>query len=212
MIKKNFLTGLLVLIPLILTFWVLFSLIKFLDQVLFLLPETLRPDYVLGTEVFGFGVILTFIIILITGIIANNFFGKKIISLYEVLLNRLPFVKSIYKSIKQVSDTLLSSSGDAFSKAVLIEFPNAGTYTFAFVTGVPNVQIAKYLKGKFVNVYVPTTPNPTSGYTLIVPTKKIIEIDLSVDQVLKYVISMGVSTSDEQFVKKNKKRKKVENK
>ena len=132
MIKKNFLTGLLVLIPLILTFWVLFSLIKFLDQILFLLPETLRPDYILGTEVFGFGVILTFIIILVTGIIANNFFGKKIINLYEVILDRLPFVKSVYKSIKQVSDTLLSGSGDAFSKAVLIEFPIAGTYTFAF--------------------------------------------------------------------------------
>ena len=192
MIKKNFLTGLLVLIPLILTFWVLFSLIKFLDQILFLLPETLRPDYVLGTEVFGFGVILTFIIILVTGIIANNFFGKKIISLYEVLLNRLPFVKSIYKSIKQVSDTLLSSSGEAFSKAVLIEFPIAGTYTFAFITGEPDEIITKDIKGEYVNVYVPTTPNPTSGYTLMVPKNKVVELDISVDQVLKYVISMGV--------------------
>ena len=113
MIKKNFLTGLLVLIPLILTFWVLFSLIKFLDQILFLLPETLRPDYILGTEVFGFGVILTFIIILITGLIANNFFGKKIISLYELFLNRLPFVKSIYKSI---TSFLFSKKNNNFFK------------------------------------------------------------------------------------------------
>ena len=202
MIKKNFITGLLVLIPLILTFWVLFSLIKFLDQVLFLLPETLRPDYILGIEVFGFGVILTFIIILLTGIIANNFFGKKIITLYEVLLNRLPFVKSVYKSIKQVSDTLLSSSGNAFTKAVLIEFPISGTYTFAFITGEPDQVLTKNLKGKYLNVYVPTTPNPTSGYTLMVPRNKVDELDIGVDQVLKYVISMGVVPGDKKLKQK----------
>ncbi|MDC0182720.1 DUF502 domain-containing protein [Nitrosomonadales bacterium] len=200
--KKNFITGLLVLIPLILTFWVLFSLIKFLDQVLFLLPETLRPDYILGIEVFGFGVILTFIIILLTGIIANNFFGKKIITLYEVLLNKLPFVKSIYKSIKQVSDTLLSSSGNAFTKAVLIEFPISGTYTFAFITGEPDQILTKNLKGKYLNVYVPTTPNPTSGYTLMVPRDKVVELDIGVDQVLKYVISMGVVPGDKKLKQK----------
>ncbi|MFL2980421.1 MAG: DUF502 domain-containing protein [Methylophilaceae bacterium] len=200
--KKNFITGLLVLIPLILTFWVLFSLIKFLDQVLFLLPETLRPDYILGIEVFGFGVILTFIIILLTGIIANNFFGKKIITLYEVLLNRLPFVKSVYKSIKQVSDTLLSSSGNAFTKAVLIEFPISGTYTFAFITGEPDQVLTKNLKGKYLNVYVPTTPNPTSGYTLMVPRNKVVELDIGVDQVLKYVISMGVVPGDKKLKQK----------
>ena len=202
MITKNFITGLLVLIPLILTFWVLFSLIKFLDQVLFLLPETLRPDYILGIEVFGFGVILTFIIILLTGIIANNFFGKKIITLYEVLLNRLPFVKSVYKSIKQVSDTLLSSSGNAFTKAVLIEFPISGTYTFAFITGEPDQVLTKNLKGKYLNVYVPTTPNPTSGYTLMVPRNKVVELDIGVDQVLKYVISMGVVPGDKKLKQK----------
>ena len=202
MIKKNFITGLLVLIPLILTFWVLFSLIKFLDQVLFLLPETLRPDYILGIEVFGFGVILTFIIILLTGIIANNIFGKKIITLYEVLLNRLPFVKSVYKSIKQVSDTLLSSSGNAFTKAVLIEFPISGTYTFAFITGEPDQVLTKNLKGKYLNVYVPTTPNPTSGYTLMVPRNKVVELDIGVDQVLKYVISMGVVPGDKKLKQK----------
>tara|TARA_X000000368_G_C23036512_1_gene714799 strand:- start:211 stop:822 length:612 start_codon:yes stop_codon:yes gene_type:complete len=202
MIKKNFITGLLVLIPLILTFWVLFSLIKFLDQILFLFPETLRPDYLLGTEVFGFGVILTFIIILVTGIIANNFFGKKIITLYEVILNRLPFVKSVYKSIKQVSDTLLSSSGNAFTKAVLIEFPISGTYTFAFITGEPDQVLTKNLKGKYLNVYVPTTPNPTSGYTLMVPRDKVVELDIGVDQVLKYVISMGVVPSDKKLKQK----------
>ncbi|MDG2252416.1 MAG: DUF502 domain-containing protein [Methylophilaceae bacterium] len=192
MIKKNFLTGLLVLIPIILTVWLLGTLISFLDQIILLLPETVRPSNIIGTPVIGFGVIMTFLIILFTGFLANNFFGKKIILLYENLVNRLPFVKTIYGGIKQVSDTLLSNSGNAFTKAVLIEFPMAGTYSFAFITGEPNEEIDKNLKGKFVNVYVPTTPNPTSGYTLIVPKNKVIDLDISVDQVLKYVISMGV--------------------
>ena len=208
MLKKNILTGLLVLIPIVLTLWVLVTLTQFLDQVLLFLPKEVQPDFFFGGAIPGYGVIVTLIVVFLTGVIANNFFGKKIITIYEYVLNKVPVISSIYKGIKQVSDTLLSNSGQAFSKAVLIEFPNAGTYTFAFVTGVPNDQIAKYLKGKFVNVYVPTTPNPTSGYTLIVPTKKIIEIDLSVDQVLKYVISMGVSTTDKEFIKNNKKKRK----
>jgi len=208
MLKKNILTGLLVLIPIVLTLWVLVTLTQFLDQVLLFLPKEVEPDFFFGGAIPGYGVIVTLIVVFLTGVIANNFFGKKIITIYEYVLNKVPVISSIYKGIKQVSDTLLSNSGQAFSKAVLIEFPNAGTYTFAFVTGVPNDQIAKYLKGKFVNVYVPTTPNPTSGYTLIVPTKKIIEIDLSVDQVLKYVISMGVSTTDKEFIKNNKKKRK----
>ena len=208
MFKKNILTGLLVLIPIVLTLWVLVTLTQFLGQVLLFLPKEVQPDVFFGGAIPGYGVIVTLIVVFLTGVIANNFFGKKIITIYEYVLNKVPVISSIYKGIKQVSDTLLSNSGQAFSKAVLIEFPNAGTYTFAFVTGVPNDQIAKYLKGKFVNVYVPTTPNPTSGYTLIVPTKKIIEIDLSVDQVLKYVISMGVSTTDKEFIKNNKKKRK----
>jgi len=208
MFKKNILTGLLVLIPIVLTLWVLITLTQFLDQVVHFLPEEFQPDVLFGGAIPGFGVIVTLAVVFFTGVIANNFFGKKIISVYEYILNKVPVISSIYKGIKQVSDTLLSNSGQAFSKAVLIEFPHAGTYTFAFITGVPSEQIAKYLKGKYVNVYVPTTPNPTSGYTLIVPTKKIIEIDLSVDQVLKYVISMGVSTSDKEFVKNNKKKRK----
>ena len=208
MFKKNILTGLLVLIPIVLTLWVLVTLTQFLDQILLFLPKEFQPDVFFGGAIPGYGVIVTLIVVFLTGVIANNFFGKKIITIYEYVLNKVPVISSIYKGIKQVSDTLLSNPGQAFSKAVLIEFPNAGTYTFAFVTGVPNDQIAKYLKGKFVNVYVPTTPNPTSGYTLIVPTKKIIEIDLSVDQVLKYVISMGVSTTDKEFIKNNKKKRK----
>ena len=192
MFKKNILTGLIVLIPLVLTFWVIYSLAHFLDQVVLFLPYEYQPNQLIGFNIPGVGVILTAAAIFIVGLIANNFFGKRLISLYEVILDKLPFVKSIYGGIKQVSDTLFSNNSNAFSKAVLIEFPDAKNYTFAFITGETDEKIAKILKGKYVNVYVPTTPNPTSGYTLMVPRDKIKEIDVSVDQALKYVISMGV--------------------
>lgn len=192
MFKKNILTGLIVLIPLVLTLWVIYSLAHFLDQVVLFLPYEYQPNQLIGFNIPGVGVILTLISIFIVGLIANNFFGKRLIALYEIILDKLPFVKSIYGGIKQVSDTLFSSNSNAFSKAVLIEFPDAKNYTFAFITGETDEKISKILKGKYVNVYVPTTPNPTSGYTLMVPTNKIKEIDVSVDQALKYVISMGV--------------------
>jgi uncharacterized membrane protein len=162
----------------------------------------MRPEYFFGSDIFGFGLILTALVIFVIGIIANNFFGKKLIIIYEAIFNKVPFVKSVYSSIKQVSDTLLTSSGKAFSKAVLIEFPISGTYTFAFVTGEPDETLTKSLKGKYVNVYVPTTPNPTSGYTLIVPRNKVVELDISVDQVLKYVISMGVTPPKKKIINK----------
>jgi uncharacterized membrane protein len=192
MFKKNIFTGLIVLIPLVLTLWVIFSLAHFLDQVVLFLPYEYQPNQLVGFNIPGVGVILTIASIFLVGLIANNFFGKRFISLYEIILDKLPFVKSIYGGIKQVSDTLFSNNSNAFSKAVLIEFPDAKNYTFAFITGETDERISKILKGKYVNVYVPTTPNPTSGYTLMVPRNKIKEIDVSVDQALKYVISMGV--------------------
>jgi len=192
MVKKNIFTGLIVLIPLVLTLWVIYSLAHFLDQVVLFLPYEYQPNQLVGFNIPGVGVILTIASIFLVGLIANNFFGKRFISLYEIILDKLPFVKSIYGGIKQVSDTLFSNNSNAFSKAVLIEFPDAKNYTFAFITGETDERISKILKGKYVNVYVPTTPNPTSGYTLMVPRNKIKEIDVSVDQALKYVISMGV--------------------
>ncbi len=192
MFKKNIFTGLIVLIPLVLTLWVIYSLAHFLDQVVLFLPYEYQPNQLVGFNIPGVGVILTIASIFLVGLIANNFFGKRFISLYEIILDKLPFIKSIYGGIKQVSDTLFSNNSNAFSKAVLIEFPDAKNYTFAFITGETDERISKILKGKYVNVYVPTTPNPTSGYTLMVPRNKIKEIDVSVDQALKYVISMGV--------------------
>lgn len=190
--KKYFITGLLVLVPLFITLWVLSSLIGMMDQSLFLLPESWRPKAQLGLEIPGIGALLTLLIIFVTGLIATNFFGMQLILLWEALLARVPVVKSIYASVKQVSDTLFSESGNAFRQAVLVEFPRKGAWTIAFVTGTPGGDVANHLHGDYVSVYVPTTPNPTGGYFLMLPRTEVIVLEMSVDEALKYIISMGV--------------------
>ncbi len=190
--KKYFITGLLVLVPLFITVWVISGLVGMMDQSLFLLPETWRPKAQLGLEIPGMGAILTLLIIFITGVIATNFFGKRMILVWEALLARVPVVKSIYASVKQVSDTLFSDSGNAFRQAVLVQFPRPGAWTIAFVTGKPGGDVANHLSGDYLSVYVPTTPNPTGGYFLMLPRADVVELDMSVDEALKYIISMGV--------------------
>lgn len=190
--KKYFITGLLVLVPLFITVWVLSSLIGMMDQSLFLLPESWRPKAQLGLEIPGIGALLTLLIIFVTGLMATNFFGMQLILLWEALLARVPVVKSIYASVKQVSDTLFSDSGNAFRQAVLVEFPRKGAWTIAFITGSPGGDVANHLQGDYVSVYVPTTPNPTGGYFLMLLRSEVIALEMSVDEALKYIISMGV--------------------
>ncbi|GGX14496.1 DUF502 domain-containing protein [Undibacterium macrobrachii] len=190
--RKYFITGLLTLVPIAITAWVLHAVISSMDQTLLLLPEQWRPEALIGLKIPGFGVVLTVLIIFITGLLTRNFIGNYIVSAWEALLNRIPIVNSIYSSVKQVSDTLFSSSGNAFSKALLIEYPRQGAWTIAFLTGKPSGDVSKHLGEDFISVYVPTTPNPTSGYFLIIPKKDAIELDMSVDTALKYVVSMGV--------------------
>jgi len=190
--RKYFITGLLILVPLAITLWVLDAVISTMDQSLLLLPPEWRPENLVGFQFLGLGTILTLMIIFVTGLLAQNFIGNYVVKLWEALLNRIPIVNSIYSSVKQVSDTLFSSSGNAFRKAVLIEYPRQGSWTIAFLTGVPGGDVVNHLKGEFVSVYVPTTPNPTSGFFLMVPKKDAIELDMSVDAALKYIVSMGV--------------------
>lgn len=189
--KKYFITGLLVLVPLFITAWVLVSLIGVMDQSLLLLPHQWRPRTLIGLDIPGIGAVLTLIIILITGIIATNIFGQRIIAWWELLFTRVPVVKSIYSSVKQVSDTILSDSSNAFRQAVLVQFPHSEAWTVAFITGDPSDQVSQHLDGDFVSVYVPTTPNPTSGYFIMLPKSKVKYLDMSVDAALKYIISMG---------------------
>lgn len=196
MFKRYLITGLLVLVPLVITAWVLTSLIGIMDQSLLLLPLAWQPRAIFGFDIPGLGSLLTLLIVLTTGVIATNIFGKRIILFWEGVLSRVPVVKSIYYSVKQVSDTLFSDSGQAFRKALLVQYPRQGSWTIAFMTGQPGGDITRHLQGDYVSVYVPTTPNPTSGFFLMMPRAEVIELDMSVDAALKYIISMGVVTPD----------------
>jgi uncharacterized membrane protein len=190
--KKYLIAGLLIWIPLVITLWVLLLIFDTLDQSLLLLPETWRTEHWLGVHIPGLGAILTVAIVFGTGILARNFFGAQIVQLWNDVLARIPVVNSIYSSVKQISDTLFSSDGQAFRKALLVEWPHPGMWTIGFLTGTPGGEVAQHVPADAVSVYVPTTPNPTGGYFVIVPRSAVIELDMSVDQALKYVISMGV--------------------
>lgn len=189
--KKYFITGSLVLVPLFITIWVVSTLIHTMDQSLLLLPEAWQPKKLFGFNILGLGALLTLVIIFVTGLVATNIFGQQLIALWESMLARVPFVKTIYSSVKQVSDTLFSDSGNAFRKAVLVQYPREGCWTIAFITGTPSKDVSKHLHGEHISIYVPTTPNPTSGFFLIVPKSDMIELEMSVDEALKYIISMG---------------------
>jgi uncharacterized membrane protein len=191
-VKKYLITGLLIWIPLVITIWVLKVIFDALDRSLLLLPIELRTESWLGVHIPGLGVLLTIVVVLLTGMFATNFFGARLVEIWHDILHRIPVVNSIYSSVKQISDTLFSSSGQAFRKALLVQWPREGMWTIAFQTGTPGGSVAKHIPPDCLSVYVPTTPNPTGGYFVIVPRKDVIELDISVDQALKYIISMGV--------------------
>ena len=190
--KKYFITGLLIWIPLAITAWVLALIVRTMDQSLLLLPEAIRPESLLGFYLPGIGVILTLVVVFSTGLVTANILGQRLVLFWEALLARIPVVKSVYYSVKQVSDTLFSSNGEAFRKALLVQYPRRGCWTIAFLTGQPGGEIAEHLQGDYVSVYMPTTPNPTSGFFLMLERCDVVELDISVDEALKYIISMGV--------------------
>jgi uncharacterized membrane protein len=191
-VRKWLLAGLLVVVPVAITIWVLQWIIGTLDQTLLILPAAWHPDRLFGVHIPGFGVLLTLAILLIVGAAASNFVGKRLVMVGDAIVHRIPVVRSIYSSVKQVSDTLFSESGNAFRKAVLVQWPRPDVWTIAFVTGTPGGDVANYLNGDYVSVYVPTTPNPPGGYFVMLRKSDCIELKMSVDDALKYVVSMGV--------------------
>jgi len=191
-LRKWFFTGLLVIVPGAITLSVLHWIVGVLDQTLLILPQAWHPDRLLGFHIPGFGVLLTLLILLVVGGTASNFAGRKLVQWGDHLVSRIPVVRSIYSSVKQVSDTLFSESGNAFRTAVLVQWPREGVWTVAFITGAPNGEVAAYLRDEFVSVYVPTTPNPTGGYFVMVRKSDCVELDMSVDAALRYIVSMGV--------------------
>ncbi|HMV22571.1 MAG TPA: DUF502 domain-containing protein [Rhodocyclaceae bacterium] len=190
--KRWFITGLLIWVPLVITAWVLSLIVNTLDQSLRLLPASFHPEQLVGFPIPGAGALLTLLMIFVTGFLTANFIGQKLVSWWEKLLARIPVVNSVYNSVKQVSDTLFAPNGNAFRKALLVEYPRSGSWTIGFLTGQPGGDVANHLNGTYVSVYVPTTPNPTSGFFLMMPTEDVIELDMTVDEALKYIISMGV--------------------
>ncbi|MBX3655268.1 MAG: DUF502 domain-containing protein [Ramlibacter sp.] len=191
-LRKWLLAGLLVIVPLAITVWVLEWVISTLDQTLLILPEAWRPDHLLGVHIPGFGVLLALGMLLAVGAAASNFLGRTLLEWWDALLGRIPVVRSIYSSVKQVSDTLFSDSGNAFRTAVLVQWPRENMWTIGFVTGTPGGDVANYLQGDYLSVYVPTTPNPTGGYFVMLRKTDCIELKMSVDEALKYIVSMGV--------------------
>lgn len=187
--KRYFITGLLIWIPLVITIWVLVLLISALEGVV---PSFLSPQALFGVEVPGFRILLVLLVVWLSGFLAANFIGQAVVNQWESLLGRIPLVRSIYNSVKQVSDTVLAPDSKAFRQAVLIQYPRAGAWAIAFVTGAPGGEVAQQLGDNYLSVYVPTTPNPTSGFFLMLPRSEVHVLNMSVDAALKYVVSMGV--------------------
>jgi len=193
--KRYFITGLLIWVPLGITLWVLNLLIGTMDQTLTILPAEWQTQAWLGIRIPGLGVILTLLVILATGMFGANFFGQKIIDFWERQLIRIPVVKSIYGSVKQVSDTLLSGSGHAFRKVLLVRYPHPQAWALAFQTNVPD-EIRHTLSDEYVAVFIPTAPSPVNGFYFFVKKSEVIELNVSVDRALKYIVSMGVASGE----------------
>lgn len=193
--KRYFITGLLIWVPLGITLWVLDLLIGTMDQSLTVLPAAWQTEAWLGVRIPGLGVILTLLVIVLTGMFGANFFGQKIIDFWERQLTRIPVVKTIYGSVKQVSDTLLSGSGHAFRKVLLVRYPHPEAWSLAFQTNIP-CEVASLLPDEHVAVFIPTTPSPVNGFYFFVKKSEVIELNVSVDRALKYIVSMGVASGE----------------
>lgn len=198
--KKYLIAGLLVWLPMAVTIWVLHAVLGIVGDLFgwlvsasqTVLPESAHAPLEALRHVPGLGLLVVVLLLLGTGVFAANMVGQWWLRQGSRILHRIPIVKSIYSSVKQVSDTLFSSSGNAFREAVLVQYPREGSWTIAFVTGRPGGEAAQHLQGDYLSLYVPTTPNPTSGFFLMVPRADVIVLRMSVDEALKYIISMGV--------------------
>ncbi len=190
--RRYLVAGLLVWVPIGVTILIIKFLVDLMDQTLLLLPAGIQPQHLLGFRIPGLGIVLTVVVVLVTGMVVTNLFGRQLIRLGERLLARIPVVRSIYSSVKQLTESLFSSGGKSFRKVVLVPYPHPGSWTMGFLTGVGTGEVRDRIGREVLNVFVPTTPNPTSGFFLIVPRQDVIELDMSVDDGLRMLLSVGV--------------------
>lgn len=197
-IRSYLLTGLIVWLPILVTMGVLNFIFNLLDSTLKLIPKAYQPEQLLGVHIPGFGVILSLLILWCTGLFATNFFGQRLVAWGESLLSKVPLVRSIYTAVKQVINTVLSSNSEAFRKVLLIEYPRKGLWSIAFQTGPVSPEINEQSQEELLSLFIPTTPNPTSGFMIMVPKKEVRELNMSIDEALKCIISLGVMQSNSQ--------------
>ena len=203
-LKQIFLTGLAVTIPIGLTLYILFFLIDIMDGLLKIIPVRYHPDTLLGIHIPGLGIIVTLSLITIAGLVTTSYVGYKIVQSGEDLVDRIPFVRNIYQAIKKISDSMFMDKRSSFKKVVLVEFPRKGVYTIGFVTGVPSGEIRKKAGQNCISVFLPTTPNPTSGYLIIVPEDELVPMDMSVEEALTFIISVGIVTPSDRPKRREK--------
>ncbi len=196
-LRKYLIAGLLVWLPIAATVFIIRLFLTLLDNMILLLPAAWRPQAVLGFEIPGFGLVMAVAILLLTGVFAANLFGRKLVDFWEGLVNRIPLVRSIYVSVKQVTETLLADGNQSFRKAVAVEYPRKGILSLGFMTGRALRTVDRQTKQPLVSVFIPTTPNPTSGFIIMVPEEEVHDLDISVEEAFKYIISLGVISSDE---------------
>lgn len=203
--RKYLIAGLLVWMPLGITFLVIRAIVGFLDQTLLLLPKAYQPDNLLGIHIPGLGVLLAVVLVLATGMIVANLLGRRLVNAWESLLSRIPLVRTLYAGIKQILEAVLATDGQSFRRVLLVEYPRKGVWSLAFMTSDQLGEVQEKTRSEVMSVFIPTTPNPTSGFVLMLPKEDVIELDMSVEQGLKMIISMGVVVPDwgkEQLLKK----------
>lgn len=203
-LKKIFLTGLVVIVPIGLTIYILTFLIGIMDGLLTIIPQRYQPDTLIGYHIPGFGIIVTILLIFICGLMTNSIIGNKVVLYGEALLDKIPFVRSIHMAIKKIVDSMVMYRTRSFKKVVLVEFPRKGAYTLGFVTGVPSDAIQRKTGQRCISVYVPTTPNPTSGYFMIFQEDEVVQLDMSVEEAFTLIISCGIVIPPERLHKEQR--------
>ena len=201
-LRSYFFTGILVTAPVVITLWIVFTLVNIFDDLVTpFIPIEFNPNTFLPREIPGLGLLGLIIFLILIGFLTANFFGRWLVNKTEIVLQNIPLIKTFYKTIKQILETVLSNKSDAFRNVVLLEYPRKGTWIIGFTTGETAGEIKKKVKKKLINVFIPTTPNPTSGFLLLVPENELTYLDVKVDDAIKTVVSAGIIPANSQPVK-----------